>query len=81
MNLHDDIKRVLRDAGGEALNKQQVAAKLGCRVGSARGARDAMRDLEHALFSMGHAGDIRFEYPNARRPEFHFWIEREVEAA
>jgi hypothetical protein len=72
-----------RAARGRRRGAEQAAGRgKGRSAGrQRRGARDAMRDLEHALFSMGHAGDIRFEYPNARRPEFHFWIEREVEAA
>jgi hypothetical protein len=66
------IMNVLRDAGAP-LSKMQLAERLELPLGHSRDARDAMAALDHELWSLASRNIVGMEYPNAYRPEFHFW--------
>ena len=72
--LQKEIMAVLRDAGAEALSKAQIVERLRLPSGGGIEGRKARAALDRELWDMANRGWVQFEYPNARRPEFHFWI-------
>jgi hypothetical protein len=77
--MSDDLRlrvlTLLRRKAGQRLSKSEIAAELKIKLGFLGAEYQNDCRLGFELMQLAEQGHISFAFPDAKRPEFNYWVE------